>query len=161
MVKTAIGHGCEVFGVADGFEAFFTEGYSGVRELTLDDVRGILPRGGTILGTTNRGNPFRYKWKPGEEQAETDRSQEIVEGFRKLRLDALVVIGGDGSLRIAHELAALGLPVVGVPKTIDNDLSGTDVTFGFDTALTTAMEARRWTSCTRRRRAITASWCWR
>ncbi len=105
-------------------------------------VRGITHTGGTILGTTNRGNPF--SWSVTEEDGSVvvrDRSDECLATFRDLGLDALIVVGGDGTLRIAHELCKKGLPVVGVPKTIDNDVRGTVVTFGFDTAVTTATDA--------------------
>lgn len=140
VVKTALNeYGWEVLGIEDGFEGLLAPGK--VRRLGLDDVRGILPRGGTILGTTNRGNPFAYREREGDSIKTRDRSGEVVGRVEDLGLTALIVIGGDGSLRIAHELGQLGLPIVGVPKTIDNDLSATDVTFGFDTALTTATEA--------------------
>jgi 6-phosphofructokinase 1 len=107
--------------------------------LTPRDVTGILRIGGTILGTTNRGNPFAY---PIETSGGTrDYSARCVEMFHELQLDALVVIGGDGTLSIAHEFHKRGLPLVGVPKTIDNDVSGTDYTFGFNTAVGIATEA--------------------
>jgi 6-phosphofructokinase 1 len=106
------------------------------------DVYGITRLGGTILGTTNRGNPFRWPVpQPDGSFAEVDRSDEVLEEFRRRELDALITVGGDGTLRIACELGRKGLPVVGVPKTIDNDVGGTLVTFGFDTAVTTATEA--------------------
>ncbi len=141
VVKTAhIEHQCEVIGIEDGYDGLMEEGRA--RLLRGADIRGILPRGGTILGTANRGNPFAHKIvRDGREEIE-DTSQRVVEGFQRLQLDGLIVVGGDGTLRIAHELfTKFGLPVVGVPKTIDNDLGGTDVTFGFDTALQTATDA--------------------
>ncbi len=141
VAKAGAARGWEVLGVEDGFGGFFRDRGARIRRLTDEDVRGILPRGGTILGTTNRGNPFAWRVAEGGQLREVDRSAEVVEGVRSLGLDAVIVIGGDGTLRIAHELAHQGVPVVGVPKTIDNDLSATEVTFGFDTALTTAMEA--------------------
>jgi 6-phosphofructokinase 1 len=105
-------------------------------------VRGITHLGGTILGSTNRGNPFQWPTRrPDGTIEEVDRSDEILEAFAEHRLDALVSIGGDGTLAIAHELAKKGLPVVGVPKTIDNDVVGTEATFGFDTAVSTATDA--------------------
>jgi 6-phosphofructokinase len=105
-------------------------------------VRGILPRGGTILGTSNRANPFAYSLHRTDGQlVSQDVSEEVVCRADALGLDALVVIGGDGSLRIGLELGRMGLPVVGVPKTIDNDVRLTDLTFGFDTALDTATQA--------------------
>lgn len=105
-------------------------------------VRGITHLGGTILGTTNRGNPFRWPTRQSDGSLrETDRSGELVSAFAEHRLDALIAIGGDGSLSIAHDLWKKGIPVVGVPKTIDNDVVGTDTTFGFDTAVATATDA--------------------
>ena len=109
--------------------------------LRLKDVRGILPRGGTILGAANRGNPFARKVIRDGKEVTIDVSDEIVKGIERLQLDALLVLGGDGTLHIAHELYQKGVPVIGVPKTIDNDIGGTDITFGFDTALTIATEA--------------------
>jgi phosphofructokinase-like protein len=139
-VKTAINqYGCEVVGVRDGYDGFIDE--KGIIRLELRDVRGILPRGGTILGTANRGNPFARKVISDGREVTIDVSDEIVKGIERLQLDALLVLGGDGTLHIAHELYKKGVPVIGVPKTIDNDIGGTDITFGFDTALTTATEA--------------------
>lgn len=140
VVKTAINeYGWEVLGIEDGFEGLIQPGK--VRPLTLGDVRGILPRGGTILGTTNRADPFHYEIETEAGIKVFDVSDDVIRHAQVLGLDALIVIGGDGSLRIAHELMQKGLHVVGVPKTIDNDIQDTDVTFGFDTALNTAMEA--------------------
>jgi 6-phosphofructokinase 1 len=104
-------------------------------------VSGILPRGGTILGTTNRGNPFEYTFANDGEAKVCDVSSRILENARALGIDAAVVIGGDGTQAIGLELFRRGLKVVGVPKTIDNDLLATDVTFGFDTALHTVTDA--------------------
>jgi 6-phosphofructokinase 1 len=103
-------------------------------------VEGITHEGGTILGTTNRGNPFAWPCSNGSSEV-VDRSREVLEAFRHHELDALIAIGGDGSLYIASELSQRGLPVVGVPKTIDNDLAATQVTFGFHTAVETATDA--------------------
>jgi len=106
------------------------------------EVRGITHLGGTILGTTNRGDPFHWIERgPAGAEQEVNRSGELVAAFRERGFDALIAIGGDGSLRIAQQLVELGLPIVGVPKTIDNDVAGTMRTFGFDTAVTTATEA--------------------
>ena len=139
-VKTAINQfGCEVFGIRNGYDGFLEEG--GIIPLGLPDVRGILPRGGTILGAANRGNPYARKITRDGKEVTIDVSDAIVEGINHLKLDALLVLGGDGTLRIAHELYRKGVPVIGVPKTIDNDIGGTDVTFGFDTALGIATEA--------------------
>jgi phosphofructokinase-like protein len=141
VVKTAIGHyGWEVIGIEDGFEGLILPGKT--RELTFASVRGILPQGGTILGTTNRTNPFDYP--VADESGQVERrnvAPDIVQRMASMGLDALVVIGGDGSLHIAQGLLELDAPVVGVPKTIDNDVSCTDLTFGFDTALDVATEA--------------------
>ncbi|HTX89669.1 MAG TPA: ATP-dependent 6-phosphofructokinase [Anaerolineales bacterium] len=138
--KTAIiDYGCEVFGVLDGYDGFIADG--GVISLDLAAVRGILPRGGTILGTANRGNPFARKVIQDGKEVVIDVSDEIIAAIKKLKMDAVIVIGGDGTLRIAMQLCERGVPVIGVPKTIDNDVGGTEVTFGFDTALTIATEA--------------------
>ncbi len=140
LVKTAVHcYGWEVLGIEDGYEGLLTPGR--VRPLTLDAVRGILPRGGTILGTSNRCNPFDYAWREGREVRRADRSAEVLQRIAALALDALVVIGGDGTLHIAERFYRLGVPVVGVPKTIDNDISATDVSFGFNTAMDTATQA--------------------
>ena len=140
VVRTAGNqYGWEVMGIEDGFEGLLFQRQP--RLLTTEDVRGILPRGGTILGTTNRGNPFAYQLKVGGKTEVRDLSRDALARIRELGLDALIVIGGDGSLSIAMELHQLGAPIVGIPKTIDNDLSATDITFGFDTALHTATDA--------------------
>ncbi len=138
VVKSAHNlYGWEVYGVEDGFDGLIHPERS--HPLTPADVRGILPRGGTILGTTNRGNPFSYRDDPNAPP--DDLSKLVLTNIEKLGIDALAVIGGDGTLAIAHEFARLGVRLVGIPKTIDNDLVGTDVTFGFDTAVVTATEA--------------------
>jgi len=140
VVKTAHNvYGCEVIGIRDGFDGFI--GQEGVIPLGPEKVRGLLPRGGTILGTANRGNPYARKVIRDGREVTIDVSDEIVKGIQRLEMDALLVVGGDGTLHIGHELFAKGAPVIGVPKTIDNDIGGTEVTFGFDTALTTATEA--------------------
>ena len=140
VVKTAIRrYNCEVIGLRDGYDGFLS--LNGIVSLGREDVRGILPRGGTILGTANRGNPFaREVIRDGKKIIE-DTSDEVVAAIKKQNLDGLIVIGGDGTLNISRELFAKGVPIVGVPKTIDNDVGGTEVTFGFDTALNTATEA--------------------
>jgi 6-phosphofructokinase 1 len=132
IVKTAIcEYGSEVVGIQNGFAGLLAPPQ--VRPLSQDDVRGLVRRGGTMLGTTTRDNPFSIEGR--------DRSREVLESVRWLGLDALIVIGGDGSLTIAHRLVEKGLKIVGVPKTIDNDLAATGVTFGFNTAVQTATEA--------------------
>jgi phosphofructokinase-like protein len=137
-VLSAINRGWEVYGIRDGYNGLlmpeqFLEG--GLIRLTRERVRGITHLGGTIIGTTNRGNPLRYPIKgPDDTIIEIDRSDELIRAFRLHQIDALISVGGDGSMEIANALAKKGLWVVGVPKTIDNDLEKTVITFGFDTA---------------------------
>ena len=139
-VLSAVDRGWHVLGIKRGYMGLLGE--DDVIPLGRDDVRGIGHLGGTILRTTNRGNPFRYPVKQDDGTfLEVDRSDELMDNARNLGIDALISIGGDGSLAIAQKLATKGLRVVSVPKTIDNDVSGTITTFGFDTAVTTAMEA--------------------
>lgn len=139
VVKSAITrYGLEVVGFLDGFNGAIN---NRTRPLGLNDISGILPRGGTILGTTNRDNPFAYPMDINGRRINVDVSDQVISNIYQQGAQALVVIGGDGSLTIARDLYAKGLPVVGIPKTIDNDLSATDVTFGFDSALVTATEA--------------------
>src|SRR5204862_870831 len=137
VVKRAANHGIEVVGLEDSFDGLIESGRS--RVLTPRHVTGILRLGGTILGTTNRGNPFAYPIRTSE--GVHDYSDRVVEMFHKMGLDALVVIGGDGTLAIAHQFFQRGVPVVGVPKTIDNDIVGTTNCFGFDTAVDFATDA--------------------
>jgi len=129
----------KVIGISDGFDGLIWPERS--HELTLKDVSGILPRGGTILGTTNRGNPFHYKTIENGQEAVRDISDQVIANAKKLGIDGVISIGGDGSMKIALDLFRKGMPIVGVPKTIDNDLCATEVTFGFDTALHTATDA--------------------
>ncbi|MFN8386693.1 MAG: ATP-dependent 6-phosphofructokinase [Anaerolineales bacterium] len=139
-VKTAIyEYDCEVLGIRNGYDGFVDS--NGVVPLTIDSVRGLLPRGGTILGAANRGNPYARKIVRDGKEVMIDVSDEIIKGIKRLELDALLVVGGDGTLRIAHELYKKGAPIIGVPKTIDNDIGCTELTFGFDTAVNTATEA--------------------
>src|SRR5512146_2517788 len=140
VTKTAIfKYGWEVLGVIDGFEGLLTP--IRTRQLTSWNTRGILFVGGTILGTTNRGNPFAHKTVMGGKEIVEDLSPVVLNNIRELGLDVLVVIGGDGSLKIGNGLLKLGISVIGVPKTIDNDLMATHVTFGFQTAVDTATDA--------------------
>jgi 6-phosphofructokinase 1 len=140
VVLSAYHRGWKAYGIQHGYEGLLS--YNGVIPLGLAEVRGITHLGGTILGTTNRGDPFRYVMKDeAGVEYETDRSSDLVAAFQASGFDALVSIGGDGSLQISHDLWRKGLPVVCVPKTIDNDVSGTLRTFGFDTAVSTATEA--------------------
>src|SRR5258706_5839521 len=134
-----IKYGWKVIGIPDGFDGLIWPEKS--FELTLDRVSGILPRGGTILGTTNRGNPFHYKIEDNGRQVVRDISDEVIANSKKLGIDGIITIGGDGSQTIGYELFQKGMKIVGVPKTIDNDLSATELTFGFDTALHTVSDA--------------------
>ena len=140
IVLAAHTRGWQSYGIRRGFNGLL--GDDGIMTLTPDKVRGITHLGGTILGTTNRGNPFRWASTDAKgNSVEVDRSDELVGAFHASGFDALITIGGDGSLKIGYDLFKKGLPVVGVPKTIDNDVSGTLATFGFDTAVSTATEA--------------------
>jgi len=134
-----IKYGWKVIGVPDGFDGLIWP--EKAFELTLKEVSGILPRGGTILGTTNRGDPFHYTTVENGKEVSRDISQQIIANAAKLGIDAIITIGGDGSQKIGYELFKKGMKIVGVPKTIDNDLSATQVTFGFDTALHTVTDA--------------------
>ena len=140
----ALNRGWEIYGIRDGYNGLlFPEQYveGGLVRLNRDRVRGITHIGGTILGTTNRGNPLKYPIRGLDGQVvEVDRSDELIRAFLVHGLDALISIGGDGSMAIAHALAQKGLWVVGVPKTIDNDLDQTVITFGFDTAVSFSTE---------------------
>ena len=138
VVKTANQYNIEVLGIRDGFRGavegdFLTLGYQ--------EVAGILPRGGTILGTSNRDNPFAYVDYNNRVLNSLDRSDDVIANLKAQEVDALLAIGGDGSLKIALEFANKGVNVIGIPKTIDNDLMATDQTFGFQTAVATAQEA--------------------
>jgi len=139
-VLSAINRGWEVLGIKRGFAGLMGE--DEVVILTKESVRGIAHLGGTILRTTNRGNPFHYpRRKADGTLEEIDRSDELMENARQLGIDAIITIGGDGSLAIGKRLCDKVMKLVGVPKTIDNDVSCTITTFGFDTAVNTALEA--------------------
>ena len=140
---TILQHGWEVLGILNGFDGLLADDADAVMPLGYASVSGLLPRGGTILGTSTRGNPFEYPLPPDADGAvrTVDASDRLVRRLRALEIDGLVVIGGDGTMRIAWRLSQLGVRVVGVPKTIDNDLRATDRTFGFHTAVRTAVEA--------------------
>ncbi len=134
VTKTLIlQHDAEVVGIRDGYRGLVERN---VQPLSYQDVGGILTRGGTILGASNKADPFNYQPRGG-----ANVSAQAVSTCRSLDLNALVAIGGDGTMSIAHGLSELGINIVGVPKTIDNDLAGTDRTFGFDTAVSIATEA--------------------
>ena len=140
-VKTAIlKYNWRVVGVRDGFDGLIWPSEKTV-PLDMQSVSGILPRGGTILGTTNRGDPFKYKIQEGDTEVVKDFSDDVISNAHAIGMDALIVVGGDGTQKIGLGLHEKGLKVVGVPKTIDNDLSATEITFGFDTALHTCTDA--------------------
>ncbi len=139
VTKSAIlNYGMEVIGFLDGFKGLVEDNYV---QLDLRKVSGISHIGGTILGTTNRDNPFNYYTDIEGQPRSTDQSERAINNMKNLGLDGLIIIGGDGSLHIANKFAQKGVKVVGVPKTIDNDLAATDVTFGFNTAVDTASDA--------------------
>ena len=121
VVKSASNSGIEVLGIEDSFDGLIQPGRT--RVLGPKDVTGILRLGGRVLGTTNRGNPFAYPVETAD--GKVDYSTLCIENFHKFGLQALIVIGGDGTLGIAHQLVKRGIPIVGVPKTIDNDIFGT------------------------------------
>ena len=157
---SAINRDWQIYGIREGFNGLlmpeeFIDG--GIVRLTRESVRGITHLGGTIIGTTNRGNPIRYPVRElnGNIQ-EIDRTDELIQAFLLHEFDALISIGGDGSMEIANTLSQKGLWVVGVPKTIDNDLDGTVITFGFDTAVSFATECldRLHTTAASHRRVI-------
>src|SRR5687768_2662223 len=139
-VLSAIDRGWDVLGIKRGFAGLLGE--DEIIPLTRESVRGIAHMGGTILRTTNRGNPFEFPVQQSDgSYAMVDRSNEVLDNARGLGIDALISIGGDGSLTIAQKFFERGMHIVGVPKTIDNDVAGTITTFGFDTAVNTALEA--------------------
>lgn len=140
VVNSATRKGWEVYGSRSGYGGLLDR--DDLIRLTPEDVEGILSQGGTILGSTNKGNPFA---KPVENLAGeiqiVDISDKILSNFNRMGFFCHIAVGGDGSLEIAHRFAQKGMPVIGVPKTIDNDLEATDRTFGFDTAVSTATDA--------------------
>ncbi len=141
-VLSAEARGWEVFGIRKGYNGLFSGDPDGVVRLDKKAVRGITHLGGTILGTTNRGDPFHIPVKQDDGSIEmVDRSGDVLAAFRNWGIDCLIAVGGDGSLHIANQLSEQGLKVIGVPKTIDNDLAATAVTFGFQTAVQIASDA--------------------
>ncbi len=137
--KNALGKGIEVYGIRNGFDGLVR---NDIFKITNETVSGILTLGGTILGTSNIANPFKYTLAPfGSVQEPKDVSEVALHNFKEHELDALITIGGDGTLHMSQQFVELGLPIVAVPKTIDNDLCATDQTFGFDSALMIATEA--------------------
>jgi ATP-dependent phosphofructokinase / diphosphate-dependent phosphofructokinase len=135
--KAILDYGMEVIGIEDGYDGIIRNHH---RKLKFADVSGIITQGGTILGTSNKANPYRYAVSKNGKLDFEDVSRSAVENLQKMELDCLVCIGGDGTLSIANRLCKDGVPIVGVPKTIDNDLLGTDITFGFDSAVSVATE---------------------
>ncbi len=135
--KAILEHGMEVIGIEDGFEGVINNQF---RILEYNDVSGIITQGGTILGTSNTANPYRYAVKENDKLVFKDLSRTTIANLDNLDIECLVCIGGDGTLSIANRLWQEGIPIIGIPKTIDNDLKGTDITFGFDTAVSIATE---------------------
>jgi ATP-dependent phosphofructokinase / diphosphate-dependent phosphofructokinase len=135
--KAIVEMDAEIIGIEDGYEGLVNNRY---KRLDFNDLSGILTIGGTILGTSKKANPYRYAVNHASRLEFRDMSKMAIENCRNLGLHCLVVIGGDGSLAIANKLYKDGLPIVGVPKTIDNDITGTDITFGFVTAISIATE---------------------
>ncbi|GAB4554324.1 MAG: 6-phosphofructokinase [Geothermobacteraceae bacterium] len=155
VVRAAVyQYGWEVVGIRDGLDGL-VHGWDPV-PLGLDQVKGILSRGGTIIGTTNKGNPFAYEVEENGKKVLKDLSDKVLENWRKLGADALVMIGGDGTLGIGRKLMQKGIPAVFVPKTIDNDVGATDATFGYHTAVHIVTEAldRLHTTAESHRRAM-------
>jgi ATP-dependent phosphofructokinase / diphosphate-dependent phosphofructokinase len=135
--KAIIEYGMEVMGIEDGYHGIVNNRY---RKLEYNDVSGILTLGGTILGTSKTANPYRYAIQQGNRLRFKDMSETAIRNIKNLDVACLVCIGGDGTLGVAHKLFKNGIPIIGVPKTIDNDLIGTDITFGFDSAVWIATE---------------------
>jgi len=135
--KAILEYDMDIIGIKDGYEGLIHKNY---RSLSYDNVSGILTLGGTILGTSKKENPFQYAVKNGRQLTFEDRSCDVLRNIEELEIDCLVCIGGDGTLGIAHRFYQEGVPVIGVPKTIDNDIRGTDITFGFDSAVAIATE---------------------
>ncbi len=139
IAKPAMSHfNAKVIGILDGFEGL-VEGR--MRELSPLDVTGIINAGGTILGTSNKGNPFQYPIESPTGIKIIDASEQAFDNFRNWNLDVLFAIGGDGTMHISHRFSQMGMKVIGIPKTIDNDLDATDITFGHDSARAVATEA--------------------
>jgi ATP-dependent phosphofructokinase / diphosphate-dependent phosphofructokinase len=141
VVLSAIRRGWRVTGIRHGYEGLLSGDPEGLVQLDAKAVRGITFLGGSILGTINKGNPFEYPLAQDGKTVLADISEKVVARFREVGADALIAVGGDGSMRIAQRFFEKGIPLVGVPKTIDNDLNCTDYTFGFDTAVATATDA--------------------
>ncbi|MFA5087719.1 MAG: ATP-dependent 6-phosphofructokinase [Candidatus Omnitrophota bacterium] len=135
--KAVFDYDMDVLGIEDGYEGLVENRF---RKLETHDVSGILTLGGTILGTSNKANPYKYAVEKSGEVSFHNVAKEAIRNIRKMGISCLVCVGGDGTLHIAHRLFCDGIPIVGVPKTIDNDIRGTEITFGFDTAVQIATE---------------------
>ena len=138
VTKPALDHGLSVLGIQDGFEGL-VEGKA--IDLYNNDVSGILSQGGTILGSSNRGDPFHWPEESNGKYKIANRSNDALKNYEAWELDAVIAIGGDGTMHIANQLSQMGMNIVGVPKTIDNDLEATDQTFGHDSAVFVVAEA--------------------
>ncbi len=138
VTKPAQDYGMTVFGITDGFEGL-VEGRA--KELKNDDVSGILARGGTILGSSNKGDPFHWPVERENKIEIIDKSENALKNYQAWNLDAIIAIGGDGTMHICNKLSKMGINIIGVPKTIDNDLEATDMTFGHDSAVYVVMWA--------------------
>jgi ATP-dependent phosphofructokinase / diphosphate-dependent phosphofructokinase len=141
VTLSGLRRGWKVTGIRRGYHGLLQPESEGLIELTRDKVRGIAHLGGTILGTVNKGHPFEFIVERDGKKVLTDISDQIMARYYEIGADAVIAIGGDGAFRIASRFAKKGMKIVGVPKTIDNDLSCTQATFGFDTAVTVATEA--------------------
>lgn len=138
VAKPAEDYGMAVYGILDGFEGL-VEGKA--KELNNNDISGILARGGTILGSSNKGDPFHWPVELNGKIEIIDKSEAVVKNYNSWGLDALIAIGGDGTMHICNKLSKMGVNIIGVPKTIDNDLEATDVTFGHDSAVYVVSQA--------------------
>jgi ATP-dependent phosphofructokinase / diphosphate-dependent phosphofructokinase len=138
VVQTATLQGIQVMGIPDGFKGLLENKFV---PLDIENTTGIFAKGGTVLGSSNVDTPFRVPVLKNGKRAYEDRSDEVVEHLKRARIDAMIVVGGDGTQSIAHGMAQKGIKVVGIPKTIDNDLNGTEFTIGFFTAVATAVDA--------------------
>lgn len=135
--KLILESGAEIIGIEDGYEGLVNNRY---RHLESRDLSGILTIGGTILGASKKANPYRYAIKRRDKLIFKDMSKAALKNIRAMNLDCLVCIGGDGTLGVSYKIFKDGVPIIGVPKTIDNDIIGTDITFGFDSAVWIATE---------------------
>lgn len=139
VTLSALGRGWEVFGIKHGYRGLLEP--DGLVNLTRETVRGITHQGGSILGTASKDSPFEFPVTTPDGVEPRDISDQIVDAYHRERIDALIVVGGDGSFRMAQRFVEKGLSIIGVPKTIDNDIAGTELTFGFETAVATATDA--------------------